>query len=47
MTNYTHQQLAIIWIKYNGQKVTDKRLAIAMKLTTNQLQSILQQRGLI
>lgn len=47
MQNYSHQQLASIWIQYNGQKVTDKRLATAMKLTISQLESILKQRGLI
>lgn len=47
MTKYTHIQLASIWIQYNGQKVNEKRLATAMKLTIAQLESILKQRNLI
>ena len=47
MANYTHKQLASIWIQYNGQKVNDKRLATAMKLTISQLESILKQRNLL
>lgn len=44
---YTHENLAALWIEYNGQKVNPKRLVIAMKLTFDQLHTMLKDRKVI
>ena len=47
MKNYTHLELASLWISYNGQKINDKRLTVAMKLTFEQLFTMLKTRKVI
>jgi hypothetical protein len=47
MKNYTHLELASLWISYNGQKINDKRLTVTMKLTFDQLFNMLKTRKVI
>jgi hypothetical protein len=44
---YTHKELAVIWINYNNQKVTDKRIAQTMRTPFDLLVYMLKQRNLI
>ena len=47
MKNYTHIELASLWISYNGQKINEKRLIVAMKLSIEQLETMLKARKVI
>jgi hypothetical protein len=42
-----HQQLAIMWINYNGLKVTEKRIAQTMKTPAYALERMLKDRKVI
>jgi hypothetical protein len=43
----TPEKLAAIWITYNGQKVTDKRIALTLRIPTETLIRMLKERNLI
>jgi hypothetical protein len=45
--NTNHEKLAKLWIQYNGQKVTEKRLALTMKTSEMQLERMLNDRKVI
>jgi hypothetical protein len=45
--NTNHEKLAKLWIEFNGQKVTEKRISIAMKINQVQLERMLKDRKVI
>jgi hypothetical protein len=42
-----HQELAIMWINFNGLKVTEKRIAQTMKTPAFLLERMLRDRKVI
>ena len=45
--NTNHEKLAKLWISFNGQKVTEKRLALTMKMNESSLERMLKDRKVL
>jgi hypothetical protein len=45
--NTNHLKLATLWIQYNGQKVTQKRLEMTLKTSEVSLERMLKDRKVL